>query len=161
MRQGQGKWDASDCEQNDNNWYLVDALDKHPTGKLPAKTVTACSPDRQHYSNCIKDGGECVYMEAWKTQELRGPWEFGGALRILLAGGQAHTQAGKLQDSEANDFATVQYALCGDLDTMGTKLPSRLFTNLSVDGISCKVAVCSAWVKSLLAEKHFAELVIL
>ncbi|CAJ1396254.1 unnamed protein product [Effrenium voratum] len=75
-----GKWDASDCEhlQNSNNWYLVDASDRHCTGsdrhctgKLPAKTVKACSPNREHYSNFIKDGGECVYVEAWREQELQ------------------------------------------------------------------------------------------
>ncbi|CAJ1396810.1 unnamed protein product [Effrenium voratum] len=173
-----GKWDASDCEhlQNSNNWYLVDASEKRPTYKLRAKTVKACSPDREHYSNFIKDGGECVYMEAWREQELQVAHGnlatavtmstvlerfrlVGGILRILLASENAYAKAIAQQDSEANDFATVQRALHGDLDTMGTKLPSRLFTYLSVDGTSCEVAVCSAGVRRLLARKHYAELV--
>ncbi|CAJ1423678.1 unnamed protein product [Effrenium voratum] len=173
-----GKWDASDCKhlQNSNNWYLVDAWEKRPTYKLRAKTVKACRPDREHYSNFIKDGGECVYIEAWREQELQVAHGslatavtmstvlerfrlVGGTLRILLASEKAYAKAIALQDSEANDFATVQRALCGDLDTMGTKLPSRLFTYLSVDGTSCEVAVCSAGVRRLLTRKHYAELV--
>ena len=180
-----GKWDASDCEhlQNSNNWYLVDASDRHCTGsdrhctgKLPAKTVKACSPDREHYSNFIKDGGECVYVEAWREQELQVAHgnlatevtmstvlerfrRVGGILRILLASEKAYARAIALQVSEASDFATVQRALSGVLDTMGTKLPSRLFTYLSVDGTSCEVAVCSAEVRRLLPQNHYAELV--
>ena len=75
----------------------------------------------------------------------------------------AHDFAGgaRLKDRKvpALGCSCLQRALRGDLDTMGTKLPSRLVTYLSVDGTSCEVAVCSAGVKSLLAEKHYAELV--
>ncbi|CAJ1375946.1 unnamed protein product [Effrenium voratum] len=67
-----GKWDASDCEhlQNSDNWYLVDTYGKETTGKLPAKTVKACSPDREHYTDFVKSGGACVYVEQWKKAEL-------------------------------------------------------------------------------------------
>ena len=64
-----GKWDASDCEhlQNSDNWYVVDTYGKETTGKLPVK---ACSPDRERYTDFVKSGGACVYVEAWKKAEL-------------------------------------------------------------------------------------------
>ncbi|CAJ1367279.1 unnamed protein product, partial [Effrenium voratum] len=49
-------WKPSRCEhlQNSDNWYLVDTYGKETTGKLPAKTVKACSPDREHYTDFVK-----------------------------------------------------------------------------------------------------------
>ncbi|CAJ1404856.1 unnamed protein product [Effrenium voratum] len=172
-------WKPSRCEhlQNSNNWYLVDASDKHPTYKLPAKTVKACSPDREHYSNFIKDGGQCLYVEAWQKGELKVAYpcfedvkvserslldrfeQVGGTLRTLLAKEGPYEDAVKQQKTDAKDFATVRRALGGDLDSIGTKLPSRLFTFRAENGISCTVAVCSPKARELLAQEHYAELV--
>ncbi|CAJ1422539.1 unnamed protein product [Effrenium voratum] len=172
-------WKPSRCEhlQNSNNWYLVDASDKHPTYKLPAKTVKACSPDREHYSNFIKDGGQCVYVEAWQKGELKVAYpcfedvkvsestlldrfeQVGGTLRTLLAKEGPYEDAVKQQKTDAKDFATVRRALGGVLDSIGTKLPSRLFTFRTENGISCTVAVCSPKARELLAQEHYAELV--
>ena len=65
-------WKPGSCEhlQVEHNWYLVDTYGKETTGKLPAKTVKACSPDREHYTDFVKSGGACVYVEAWKKAEL-------------------------------------------------------------------------------------------
>ncbi|CAJ1360721.1 unnamed protein product [Effrenium voratum] len=172
-------WKPGSCEhlQNSDNWYLVDTYGKETTGKLPAKTVKACSPDREHYSNFIKDGGQCVYVEAWQKGELKVAYpcfedvkvsestlldrfeQVGGTLRTLLAKEGPYEDAVKQQKTDAKDFATVRRAFGGDLDSIGTKLPSRLFTFRTENGISCTVAVCSPKARELLAQEHYAELV--
>ncbi|CAJ1408220.1 unnamed protein product [Effrenium voratum] len=172
-------WKPGSCEhlQVKYNWYLVDTYGKETTGKLPAKTVKACSPDREHYSNFIKDGGHCVYVEAWQKGELKVAYpcfedvkvsestlldrfeQVGGTLRTLLAKEGSYEDAVKQQKTDAKDFATVRRALGGDLDSIGTKLPSRLFTFRTENGISCTVAVCSPKARELLAQEHYAELV--
>ena len=55
-------WDAAACPhlQNSKNWYLVDAFKADNPIMLAAKTLIACSPDRNHYSDFVKDGGQCV-----------------------------------------------------------------------------------------------------
>ena len=156
-------WRASGCVylKNTSNWYLVDASDKRKTAsKLAAKTVVACSPDPEHYSNFVKDG-ECVFVEAFrwaevevcypelKTQvhqeDLRQRFQqVGGALRTLLASVEGYRRAVQLQRAEAKDFTTVERAFAGDLSTFAEKkMPTRLFTYLSADGISNSVTVCS------------------
>ena len=51
-------WDAAACPhlQNSKNWYLVDAFKADNPIMLAAKTLIACSPDRNHYSDFVKDG---------------------------------------------------------------------------------------------------------
>ena len=173
-------WDAAACPylKDCNNWYLVDAFEtRTPTFMLSAKTVLACSPDRDHYSNFVKDGGQCVFVEAFswaeleacrewlKTQvdleEMRGRFEqIGGALRTLLADKVIYEQAVKQQSAEAEDFTTVRRAFAGDLSTFEEKkMPTRLFTYLSANGISSQVTVCSPAVAKLILEKHYDKLV--
>ncbi|CAE7899235.1 unnamed protein product, partial [Symbiodinium sp. KB8] len=65
--------------------------------------------------------------------------QVGGALRTLLANGEIYEEAVQLQRAEAKDFMTVQRAFEGDLSTFEEKkMPTRLFTYLSADGISKK-----------------------
>lgn len=121
----------------------------------------SCSPDRNHYSYFVKDGGQCVFVEAFRLTEVEAchPWfetqvkqedmrerfqQVGGALRTLLASDAIYEEAVQLQRAEAKDFMTVQRAFEGDLSTFeDKKMPTRLFTYLSADGISKKVTVCS------------------
>ena len=173
-------WDAaaSPYLKNPNNWYLVDAFEtKTPTFMLGAKTVIACSPDRGHYSQFVKDGGQCVFVEAFrwteveachpklKTQvdeeEMRRRFkQVGGALRTLLADKGIYDEAVELQRAEAKDFTTVERAFECDLNTFEEKkMPTRLFTYRSVDGISRDVTVCSPGASALLVEKHYDKLV--
>ena len=174
-------WSPAGCLylKNTNNWYLVDAFKAENPIMLGAKTVIACSPDRDHYSQFVKDGGQCVFVEtfswaeveaclAWlETQvdkeELRGRFEqIGGALRTLLADKGIYDEAVELQRAEAEDFTTVRRAFAGDLSPFEEKkMPTRLFTYLSADGISRQVAVCSPGASALLVEKHYDKLVAL
>ena len=173
------KWAADSCEylKEPNNWYLVDASEAITTGKLAAKTWLACSPDRNHYSNFVKDGGQCVFVEAFSLAEVEACHEcfgtqvekgemsrrfkqVGGALRTLLADKVIYEQAVKLQRAEAEDFTTVRRAFAGDLSTFEEKkMPTRVFTYLSVDGISSQVTVCSPGAAKLILEKHYDKLV--
>ena len=170
---------ASPYLRDPNNWYLVDAFEKKPTFKFDAKTVIACSPDRNHYSYFVKDGGQCVFVEAFRWTEVEAchPWfetqvkqedmrerfqQVGGALRTLLANGEIYEEAVQLQRAEAKDFMTVQRAFEGDLSTFEEKkMPTRLFTYLSADGISKKVTVCSPAAATLLVDEHYDKLVAL
>ena len=57
-------WDAAACPylKRSKNWYLVDAFETATLAfKLGAKTWLACTLDRKHYSNLVKDGGQCVF----------------------------------------------------------------------------------------------------
>ena len=173
------KWAADCCEylKEPNNWYLVDASEAITTGKLAAKTWLACSPDRNHYSNFVKDGGQCVFVEAFSLAEVEACHEcfgtqvekgemsrrfkqVGGALRTLLADKVIYEQAVKLQRAEAEDFTTVRRAFAGDLSIFEEKkMPTRLFTYLSANGISSQVTVCSPAVAKLILEKHYDKLV--
>ena len=62
------KWAADSCEylKNTTNWYLVDAFKADNPIMLAAKTLIACGPDRNHYSKFVKDGGQCVFVEAFR-----------------------------------------------------------------------------------------------
>ena len=137
---------------------------------LAAKTLIACSPDRNHYSDFVKDGGQCVFVEAFRWTEveachsilvtdvekekmLRRFQQIGGALRTLLADDAIYEEAVQLQRAEAKDFTTVERAFEGDLR------PTRLFTYLSADGISKKVSVCSPGAAAMLVERHYDKLV--
>ena len=169
---------ASPYLKNTTNWYLVDAYEtKAPsTFKLAAKTVIACSPDPKHYSNFVKDG-ECVFVEAFRWAEVEACYaqletqvdqkdmrqrfqQVGGALRTLLASDAGYTRAVRLQRAEAEDFMTVKRAFAGDLSTFEEKkMPTRLFTYLSADGILNSVTVCSPGAATLLVDEHYDKLV--
>ena len=172
-------WSPSGCPhlRNSKNWYLVDASDKRKTTfKLAAKTVIACSPDPEHYSNFVKDG-ECVFVEAFRWAEVEACYpqletkvdqedmrqrfqQVGGALRTLLANVAGYTRAVQLQRVEAKDFTTVERAFEGDLSTFEEKkMPTRLFTYRSADGILSNVSICSPGAAALLVEKHYDKLV--
>ena len=86
--------------------------------------------------------------------------QVGGALRTLLANDEVYKRAVQLQRAEAKDFTTVERAFEGDLSTFEEKkMPTRLFTYLSADGISNSVTVCSPGAAILLVEKHYDKLV--
>ena len=160
------KW-AKSCEflKDSNNWYPVDAFEASNPIMLAAKTVIACSPARNHYSDFLKGAGECVFVEAfrWAEVEVCHPWRFqqvGGALRTLLASQTGYEQAVELQRAEAKEFSTVERAFAGELNNVdGKTMPTRLFTYRSADGISKKVSVCSPGAAALLVEKHYDKLV--
>ena len=172
-------WKPSGCKhlEDPDNWYLVDAFKADNPMMLGAKTVIACSPDRDHYSHFVKDGGQCVFVEAFlwaeveacypelKTQvekeEMRQRFQqVGGALRTLVADKGIYDEAVQLQRAEAEDFTTVERAFAGDLNTDEKKrMPTRLFTYRSVDGILRNVSVCSPGAAALLVEKHYDKLV--
>ena len=172
-------WDAfaSPYLKNTSNWYLVDASEtKTSTLKLFAKTVIACSPDPKHYSQLVKSG-ECVFVEAFRWAEVEACYaqletqvdqkdmrrrfqQVGGALRTLLASQTGYKRALQLQRAEAKDFTTVERAFEGDLRTVDEKkMPTRLFTYLSADGISNNVTVCSPGAAALLVDQHYDKLV--
>ena len=173
------KWAADSCEylKKPNNWYLVDAFEASNPIMLGAKTVIACSPDPRHYSKFVKDGGQCVFVEAFRWAEVEACYsqletevdqedmrqrfqQVGGALRTLLANDEVYKRAVQLQRAEAKDFTTVERAFEGDLSTFEEKkMPTRLFTYLSADGISNSVTVCSPGAAILLVEKHYDKLV--
>ena len=172
-------WKPSACPylKNTSNWYLVDAFQADNPIMLAAKTVIACSPDRNHYSDFLKSAGECVFVEAfrWVEVEVCHPWletqvdkevmrhrfqQVGGALRTLLASQTGYKQAVELQRAEAKEFSTVERAFAGELNNVeGKTMPTRLFTHGSVDGISHNVSVCSPGAATLLVEKHYDKLV--
>ena len=172
------EWAADACPylRDPNNWYLVDAFEEKPTNKFDAKTWLACSPDRKHYSDFVKSGGQCVYVEAFswaeveaccphfktqveKEEMLRRFQQVGGAVRTLLADEEIYNEAVEQQEIEADDFTTVQRAFVGDLNAIAKKMPTRLFTYRSVDGIKREVKICSPGVATLLVKKHYDKLV--
>ena len=179
--QSMHQWDAASCEHLKcaHNWYLVDAfLPSTPIYMVGAKTCLACSPDRSHYSNFLKDGGQCIYVEAWTREEVAAAYQelekpaveknevlkrfeqVGGTLRILLADKAIYNEAVQLQRAEAADWTTVKRAFEGDLNTSEEKkMPTRLFTYRSDDGISRNVTICSHGAAALLVEKHYDQLV--
>ncbi|CAJ1343840.1 unnamed protein product [Effrenium voratum] len=142
-----GKWDASDCEhlQNSDNWYLVDTYGKETTGKLPAKTVKACSPDREHYTDFVKSGGACVYVEAWKKAELELAY-------VHFA------QPPVDKDTVLRRFQYVGGNLRALLDDDGNKLLTRLFTYVTVDGKIGTAQVISPKAAEVIADKHYDKL---
>eukprot|EP00439_Symbiodinium_sp_Y106_P005394 s10987_g1.t1 len=86
--------------------------------------------------------------------------QVGGALRTLLANDAGYTRALQLQRADAQDFATVERAFEGDLSTFEEKkMPTRLFTHLSADGIFNNVTVCSPGAATLLVDEHYDKLV--
>ena len=67
-------WKPSACPylKNTSNWYLVDAFQADNPIMLAAKTVLACSPERDHYSKFIKDGGCCFLLN--RGRNLSSKW---------------------------------------------------------------------------------------
>ena len=175
QRQSMRAWDAAACAylKNTNNWYLVDASERATTLKLAAKTVLACSPERDHYSKFIKDGGCCVYIESWSKSELQVARDhlqisvdmqsrydkIGGNLRALLSAEPDFNKYVKDQESEAKDWQHLQPAFCGSLDNPGKKLLTRLFTYISKDAREYEVDFCCAGAAALVANAHYDKLV--
>ncbi|CAJ1397081.1 unnamed protein product [Effrenium voratum] len=173
-----GKWDASDCEhlRNSDNWYLVDTYGKETTYKLRAKTVKACSPDREHYTGFVKSGGACVYVEAWKKAELELAYvhfaqppvdkdtvlrrfqHVGGNLRALLDDDGSFQKYLQDQKDQADDWKGLQPAFGGVLDNQGNKLLTRLFTYVTVDGKIGTAQVVSPKAAEMIADKHYDKL---
>ena len=165
-------WSPAGCPylKNTNNWYLVDAFESATaTLKLYAKTVLACSPERDHYSKFIKDGGGCVYIESWSRAELQAAFndgdmlsrydQIGGNLRALLSAEPDFNKYVKDQESEAMDWQHLQPAFHGSLDNQGKKLLTRLFTYISKDAREYEVDFCCAGAAALVANAQYDKLV--
>ena len=169
-------WHAAACPylKDSNNWYLVDAFKTAtPTFMLGAKTVLACSPERDHYSKFIKDGGCCVFFESWSKSELQVARDhlqisvdmlsrydqIGGNLRALLSAEPDFKKYVKDQESEAMDWQHLQPAFRGSLDNQGKKLLTRLFTYISKDAREYEVDFCCAGAAALVANAHYDKLV--
>ncbi|CAJ1349768.1 unnamed protein product, partial [Effrenium voratum] len=170
-------WKPGSCEhlQNSDNWYLVDTYGKETTGKLPAKTVKACSPDREHYTDFVKSGGACVYVEQWKKAELELAYVHfaqppvdkdtvlrrfqyvGGNLRALLDDNGGFRKYLQDQYNQA-DWKGLQPAFGGVLDNQGNKLLTRLFTYVTVDGKIGTAQVVSPKAAEVIADKHYDKL---
>ena len=171
------EWAADACPylRDPNNWYLVDAFEEKPTNKFYAKTWLACSPERDHYSKFIKDGGCCVYIESWSKSELEAAScqiqsapgcdmlkrydKIGGNLRALLSAEAAFNKYVKDQESEAENWQHLQPAFKGSLDNQGKKLLTRLFTYISKDAREYEVDFCCAGAAALVANAHYDKLV--
>ncbi|CAJ1443945.1 unnamed protein product [Effrenium voratum] len=171
-------WKPGSCEhlQNSDNWYLVDTYGKETTGKLPAKTVKACSPDREHYTDFVKSGGACVYVEAWKKAELELAYVHfaqppvdkdtvlrrfqyvGGNLRALLDDDGSFQKYLQDQKDQADDWKGLQPAFGDVLDSRGNKLLTRLFTYVTVDGKIGTAQVVSPKAAEVIADKHYDKL---
>ena len=168
-------WSPSGCPhlQHSTNWYLVDAFEARNPTMLVAKTVIACSPDRNHYSNFIKGAGCCVFIESWSKSELQVASDqiragadmlsrydkIGGNLRALLSAEHYFDKYVKDQESEAKDWQHLQPAFCGTLDNQGKKLLTRLFTYISKDALKYEVDFCCAGAAALVANAHYDKLV--
>ncbi|CAJ1417215.1 unnamed protein product [Effrenium voratum] len=171
-------WKPGSCEhlQNSDNWYLVDTYGKETTGKLPAKTVKACSPVREHYTDFVKSGGACVYVEAWKKAELELAYVHfaqppvdkdtvlrrfqyvGGNLRALLDDDGSFQKYLQDQKDQADDWKGLQPAFGDVLDSRGNKLLTRLFTYVTVDGKIGTAQVVSPKAAEVIADKHYDKL---
>ena len=171
-------WKPSACPylKNTSNWYLVDAFQADNPIMLAAKTVLACSPERDHYSKFIKDGGCCVFIESWSKSELQVALgqivasaempsrlsrydQIGGNLRALLSAEADFNKYVKDQKSEAKDWQHLQPAFSGSLDNQGKKLLTRLFTYISKDARQYEVDFCCAGAAALVANEHYEKLV--
>lgn len=169
-------WDSGACKylQDENNWYLVDTYGKEDTLKLAAKTVKACSPDREHYSNFIKDG-RSVYVEAWYEEELKAAYDHfntdvqlkvvlerfqqvGGNLRVLLSHQDYYRKQCEEQKSQAMNFEQVKSALLGDLDAPERKMSTRLFTYKSENGTESRIVLSSPGAEQELIKTQYARL---
>ena len=178
QRRDMQNWSPSACPhlQHSKNWYLVDAFEASNPIMLAAKTVIACTPDRSHYSNFIKDGGCCVFIESWSKSELQAACDdsqikvdgcdmlkrydkIGGNLRALLSAEADFNKYVKDQKSEAKDWQHLQPAFSGSLDNQGKKLLTRLFTYISKDALEYEVDFCCAGAADLVANAHYEKLV--
>ncbi|CAE7864760.1 unnamed protein product, partial [Symbiodinium necroappetens] len=167
--QSMHQWDAASCEhlRCADNWYLVDAFQTTtpPIYMVPAKTCLACSPDRNHYSNLLKDGGRCVYCESWSKSELEAAYtRIDGCnlktnLRALLLDEDTFKKYVRDQNSEAVDWSRLRPAFCGTLDNQDKILLTRLFTYVNKDGLDYKVDFCCTGVAAQLADMHYNNLV--
>ena len=164
------QWHPDTCKylQDEKNWYLVDTYGKQDTLKLAAKTVKACSPDPEHYSNFIKDG-RSVYVGAWNEEELREAYPYlhadveldvmvkrfrqvGGNLRALLRDQDYYDKQPQAQRTQAADFKQVHNALLGDLES------TRLFSYKSENGTDSRIVLSSAGAEQVLIETQYAKL---
>ena len=165
------EWKPSTCKylQDEKNWYLVDTHEVYKTGAFNAKTVKACSPNRQHYSDFIKHG-EAVYVEAWNEEELKEAYPYlhadvqldvmvkrfrrvGGNLRVLLKSEAYYQKQLEAQRGQAADFKQVKKSLLGDLES------TRLFTYKSENGTDVRIAVASPGAKEVLATAQYEKFV--
>ena len=170
-------WKPASCKylQDERNFYLIDAFTSERDAILPAKTIKACSPDRKHHSDFVKDGGIYVYVEAWSEAEveaahpyidgapklsemLRRFEQVGGNLRVLLSKVMEYDKYVLLQREDPKNLRAVERAVRGVLDTQGGQMLTRLFTYFSKNGRSSFVGFCSKGAAKMVLDAHYDEL---
>ena len=171
-------WKPASCKylQDARNFYLIDAFtSERGDAILPAKTIKACSPDRKHHSDFVKDGGIYVYVEAWSEAEveaahpyidgapklsemLRRFEQVGGNLRVLLSNVMEYDKYVSLQREDPKNLRAVERAVRGDLDTQGGQMLTRLFTYFSKNGRSSFVGFCSKGAAKMVLDAHYDDL---
>lgn len=137
-------WAPASCKYlyDERNFYLIDAsLPKQWDAFVVAKTIKACSPDRRHHSDFVKDGGTYVYVEAWSAEEVKAAHPYlegapeltemlrrfeqvGGNLRVLLSYDKNYAKYVVQQKTDVQNFEALIAASYGLLDTEGEKMPT-------------------------------------
>lgn len=162
--------------QDERNFYLIDAFKATREDViLPAKTIKVCSPDREHHSDFVKDGGTYVYVEAWSEAEVKAAYphidgapnlsemltrfeQVGGNLRVLLSAVEDYDKYIIQQGGDAKNSDAFWCGVYGDLDTQGAKMVTRLFTYLSKDGTSWSVGFASTGAMEMVLNAHYDDL---
>ena len=172
-------WKPASCKylEDERNFYLIDAFKATREDVIvPAKTIKACSPDREHHSDFVKDGGIYVHVEAWSEEEVEAAHPYidgapelsemltrfeqvGGNLRVLLSNDKAYERYIFQQKKDAENFDALRSAIYGDLDTQGEKMLTRLFTYLSKDGTSWSVGFASTGATEMVLNAHYDDLI--
>ena len=171
-------WIPANCKYLDDerNFYLIDAsLPEQWDAFVVAKTIKACSPDRRHHSDFVKDGGTYVYVEAWSAEEVKAAHPYlegapeltemlrrfeqvGGNLRVLLSDDKNYAKYVVQQKKDVQNFKALIAASYGLLDTEGEKNADKLFTYLSKDGTSWSVGFASTGAMEMVLNAHYDDL---
>ena len=173
------KFDPAECQylQNPNNYYFIDAGVEFPQEiVVDAKTIKACSPDRRHYSDFLKESGTRAYFESFTASELSAIHPYldyapdletmatrfrraGGNLRVLMSAEADFQAYCEEQQKDAENFQLCKSALMGVLESGGDELRTRLFTYRSNDSKNREVGFCSEGAFQLVVDKHYESLV--
>eukprot|EP00434_Breviolum_minutum_P029926 symbB.v1.2.026460.t2/scaffold2648.1/size74058/1 len=168
-------WAPASCKYlyDERNFYLIDAsLPEQWDAFVVAKTIKACSPDRRHHSDFVKDGGTYVYVEAWSAEEVKAAHPYlegapeltemlrrfeqvGGNLRVLLSYDKNYAKYVVQQKTDVQNFEALIAASYGLLDTEGEKNADKLFTYLSKDGTSSSVGFASTGAMEMVLNAHY------
>ena len=168
------KFDPAECQylQNPNNYYFIDAGVEFPQEiVVDAKTIKACSPDRRHYSDFLKESGTRAYFESFTASELSAIHPYldyapdletmvtrfrraGGNLRVLMSAEADFQAYCEEQQKDAENFQLCKSALMGVLESGGDELRTRLFTYRSNDSKNREVGFCSEGAFQLVVSYH-------